>query len=270
MRAASGSMRPSPACAERHASSEWPKADAEVAHHGRVREVALPARNRELVREVAQHRVREAGVALGVLERDRVHLVRHRRGADFAGDDILREVAEGDVAPGVAAQVDQHGVRARDGIAVFRDPVVRLDLRRVLVRHEAEPGDERARLRAPVHRGERRKVGVEVADRPVELAEDLDAAEAGSGTPQARREVRGLLAERGRRRRLAVRPREHRQRGVPRGERRHRVADRADRRQQDALAGFRQHQRVCEVIDVLRRARRSARTRAAAVSRRPL
>ena len=59
--------------------------DAEVAQHGRVGEVALPARHRQLLGEVAQQRVGEAEVAFGVLEVDRVDLVRHRRRADLAG-----------------------------------------------------------------------------------------------------------------------------------------------------------------------------------------
>ena len=60
--------------------------DAEIAQHGRVGEVALPARHRQLVGEMAQQRVGDAEIAFGVLEIDRVHLVRHRRGADLAGD----------------------------------------------------------------------------------------------------------------------------------------------------------------------------------------
>ena len=68
-----------------YASRLWPERHADVAQHGRIGEVALPARDRQLLRQVAQQRVGDAQVALGVLEVDRVHLVRHRRGADLAG-----------------------------------------------------------------------------------------------------------------------------------------------------------------------------------------
>ena len=184
MRAASGSMRARPASAERQASSAVPERHAEVAHDRGVGQVALPARHRQLLGEVPQHRVRESGVALGILEGDGVHLVRHGRRSDLAGDRLLREVAERDVTPGIAAEVDEDRVRPRERVAVGRDPVVRLDLRRVLIHREPEPLDEPARLAAPVVRRVRGDMRVEAADRAIELPEDLDAR--GKIPPRAR------------------------------------------------------------------------------------
>lgn len=103
-------------------------ADAEVAQHGGVGQVALPARDRQLAGQVLEQRVGDAEVALGVLEVDRVDLVRHGRGADLAGHGLLLEIAEGDVAPDVAVEVDEDGVEAGDRIEQLGDVVVRLDL----------------------------------------------------------------------------------------------------------------------------------------------
>src|SRR3546814_12639666 len=72
--------------------------------------VALPAADRQLGGDVFEQRVGDAEVALGVLEVDRLDLVRHGRAADIAGLDRLLEVAQRDIAPDVAAQVDRTGV----------------------------------------------------------------------------------------------------------------------------------------------------------------
>ena len=60
--------------------------DAEIAQHRRVGQVALPARDRQLVGEEAQQGIGQSEIALGIFEVDRIDLVRHGRGADFAGD----------------------------------------------------------------------------------------------------------------------------------------------------------------------------------------
>ncbi len=96
---------------------------------------------------------------------------------------------------------------------------------------------------------------VEVADRAVELAADLDGRELIGLALEPVDEVRELLAERRRRRGLAVRAREHRDVGEL-----VRVCAQLRREllhhgQQHALARVAQHQRVREVVDVLRRAR---------------
>src|SRR6185437_286062 len=83
---------------------------AEIAQHGGVGEIALPAGDGELVREVPQQRVGDAEVALRVLEIDRVDFVRHGRGADLGRGRALLEIAEGDVAPEVAAEIERKSV----------------------------------------------------------------------------------------------------------------------------------------------------------------
>jgi hypothetical protein len=94
-----------------------------------------------------QHRVGQAEVAFGILEVDRIDLVRHGRRADFAGLDLLLEEAERDVAPDVAVEVDQDAVGAGEGVEQFGQRVVRLDLDGVGV--EVRPSDSTKRLAKP-------------------------------------------------------------------------------------------------------------------------
>src|SRR5690606_7385586 len=83
------------------------EADSEVAQYGGIGQVTLPAGNRQFAGQVLQDGVGYPQVAFGVLEVDRVDLVRHGRGADFAGNGLLLEVAERDVAPDVAVEIDE-------------------------------------------------------------------------------------------------------------------------------------------------------------------
>jgi hypothetical protein len=183
---------------------------AEIAQHRRVREVALPARDRQLLDQVAEQRVGEAEVAFGVLEVDRVHLVRHRRRADFAGPGALAEVADRDVAPDVAREVEQDRVEARHRREQFGEAVVRLDLRGVGVPVEPERGHEARAFASQSTVGIGRQMRVVVADRAVDLAEQAHAGDLPALAVQAIGDVRELLAHRRRRGGLAVRAREQR------------------------------------------------------------
>ena len=230
------------------------RTDTEVPERGRVGQVALPARHGQLRREVAEHGAGEPEVALGVLEVDRVDLVRHRRRADLAGDGALRQVAERDVAPDVAAQVDQDGVEAGGRVEQLGDAVVRLDLRRVRVVDEPEGGDEARGHVRPVDVGVGDDVGVEVADRAVDLAEELGLGERASLAAHAVHDVRELLAERGRARGLAVRAREEGDVGRVAGERREGRVQRVDAGEQVLVPPAREQPVPGEVVDVLGRA----------------
>jgi hypothetical protein len=117
-------------------------ADTEVAQNRRVGEIALPARDRQLCGQMPQDGVRDPEVAFGVLEVDRVDLVRHGRGADLARDGALLEIAERDVAPEVAREVDQDGVEAREGVEQLRHVIMGLDLGGVGVPGQPERLDE--------------------------------------------------------------------------------------------------------------------------------
>ena len=52
-------------------------AGAEVTQHGGIGQIALPAGDGQLLCEVREHSVGYAEITLGILEINRVHLVRH-------------------------------------------------------------------------------------------------------------------------------------------------------------------------------------------------
>ncbi len=227
-----------------------------VAQHRAVGEVALPAADRQLLRQMRQQRVGQAEVALGVLEVDRVHLVRHGRRTDFAFLEPLLEVTQAHIAPDVARPVDQDRVGARDRVEQLGHPVVRLDLDRVRIEAQAQRIlDHAAAERLPVEIGPGSQVRVVVAHRAVHLGQRPHLGDARARMLQARRNVGDLLAERGRRRRLAMRAAEHRHVGQRMCHRRELDQQRVERRQQHRLARRRQHQRMAHVVDVLAGAR---------------
>ena len=144
----------------------WPKATP------RLRSTVLSVRSR-WKREIgsfslmcAKQRVGDAEVAFGVLEVDRVDLVRHRARADSRRRCLLREVAEADVAPGVARPVDQDRVAALDRVEQLGDRVVRLDLGRVGVELQAEPLLDDAAREAPPSRARDRRRRARCSCRP--------------------------------------------------------------------------------------------------------
>ena len=53
--------------------------DAEIPQHSRIRQITLPARNRQLVGEMPQQHIGDAEIAFGVFKINRIDLVRHGR-----------------------------------------------------------------------------------------------------------------------------------------------------------------------------------------------
>ena len=98
-------------------------------------------------------------------------------------------------------------------------------------------------------------VGVEVAHCAVHLAEDLDAGDLASLPNQAAHEDGYFLAERGGRRGLAVGAREHRLFGEALGQGAQAPDHAVELREQQLVAQVAKHERVGEIVDVLRRAR---------------
>src|SRR5690554_2914128 len=149
-------------------------------------------------------------VAFGVLEIDRVDLVRHGRGANFTGYGLLLEVAQGDIAPHVPVEVDQNGIETGHRIEQLGDVVVGLDLGGVGV--EGQPQavfDEAAGVGLPVNLGVGGQVGVVVAHRAVDLAQQRHALHLGNLPLQAVHHVGHLLAQSGGGGGLAVGTGEH-------------------------------------------------------------
>ncbi|MPN29034.1 hypothetical protein SDC9_176482 [bioreactor metagenome] len=112
------------------------KADTHIAQHGRVCQIALHARHRQLFREMAEHRVGNPEIAFSILEIDRVHLVGHGRGADFTLFQLLLEVTQRDVHPDIATGIEQYGVGTSRGVEQFGHGVVRFDLNGVGVERQ--------------------------------------------------------------------------------------------------------------------------------------
>ena len=162
---------------------------ADIAQYRRIGEIALPARNRQFGGEVMQQRIGDAEVAFRIFEIDGVDLVRHGRGTDFARHGALAQVAEGNVAPAVTREIDENGVDGGKRVAVLAYPVVRFDLRGVLVQDQALRLDESAADRGPVDLRQRRDMRVVVADGAIPLREDFHLVETGTRAAQARHHV---------------------------------------------------------------------------------
>ncbi|MNM73172.1 hypothetical protein D3C81_848900 [compost metagenome] len=228
------------------------EADTEVAQYGGVGQVALPAGDRQLARQVLEQCVGDAQVAFGVLEVDRVDLVRHGRRTDFASDGALFEITQGDVAPDVAVEVDQDGVEAGDRVEQLGNVVVRFDLRGVRVEAQAQlVFDEGAGVGFPVDLRVGRQVGVVVADSAVDLAQQRNGSDLSDLALQTVNHVRQFFAQGGRRGRLTVGARQHWHVGEADGQFADGVGGLAHQRQHHVITAFAQHQGVGQVVDVL-------------------
>ena len=228
---------------------------AHVAQHGAVGQVALPAADGQLFREVAQQCVGQAQVAFGVFKVDRVDLVRHGAGANLAGLQALLEVAQAHIAPDVAREVYQNGVGARHGIKQLGHVVVRLDLDAVGLEREAQAQglgrfDDLLAEGFPVKVGPGREVGVVVAHGAVHLAQDLDGGNALAGGLQAHEHVGHFLAHGGGAGGLAVRAAEHGHVGKGVGHFAQFEDDAVQPRQHHLVAARAQLQGVAGVVDV--------------------
>jgi hypothetical protein len=106
-------------------------------------------------------------------------------------------VAEGDVAPDIAGEIQQHRVGAGHGVEELAHVVVRFDLRRVGVLLEAQAGDEDGTKGGPVDVRVGRQVGVVVADGPVHLPEQLHARDPVALALQAQQHIGEFLAKGG-------------------------------------------------------------------------
>ena len=171
MRCGSASTLASPRPSELQAISVCPSATP------RLRSTVESVRSRcqretGSFRRSGEQRIGDTAVAFRILEVDRVDLVRHGRGADLAGHRALAQVAQRDVAPDVARQVDEDHVDRGERIAVLADPVVRLDLRGQGLYSSPSELDEARATAGQSSAGQRADVGVEVADRAIPLAED--------------------------------------------------------------------------------------------------
>ena len=138
----------------------------------------------------------DAEVAFGVFEVDRIDLVRHRGGTDFAFLELLLEEVHRDVAPNVAVEVDEDRVGALDFMEEFGHVVVRFDLDRVRVENRAQTFfNDLARMGFPVVVGVGDEVRVVVADGAIHLRVDANVANRFNDAGKAHGDVGKFLAD---------------------------------------------------------------------------
>lgn len=101
----------------------------DVALGGRIGQIALPTGFHQRGGEGVEQRTADLEVGFGVLETNRVDLVRHGGGTSGTLDWHLGEHAAGDVHPHVHAQVVHDAVGVGDGGVQLGLPVVAFDLR---------------------------------------------------------------------------------------------------------------------------------------------
>jgi len=87
-----------------------------VTEYGRVGQVTLETRYRQLAGKVFQDGIRHTQVTFRIFKVNRVHLMRHRTGAYFTRFDFLLEVFHRDVLPEVTVHVNHNGIDALHGI----------------------------------------------------------------------------------------------------------------------------------------------------------
>jgi len=160
-------------------------------------------------------------------------------------------VADGDISPDVAVEVDEDGVEPGDGVEELCDVVVRLNLGGVRVPGEAEALYELLAELLPVNVGVGDHVGVEAAGRAVDLGEDRGLLYFLKLPFHAVADVGHLLADGGRGGRLPVGPRKHRNMGIAVGKLTDLLNDFGDLGNEHLVAAVLQHECVGVVVDVL-------------------
>src|SRR5690606_24271835 len=232
-----------------HAVSET---NPQVSQHSGVGQVPLPARDRQLAGQVLENGVGDTQVAFGVFEVDRVDLVRHGRGANLASDGLLLEVAQGDITPDVPVEIDQDGIEPGHSVIQLGDIIVRLDLRSVGVEGQAEGlFDELPGVGLPIQLRVGRQVGIVIAYRAVDLAQQGNILHLADLPLEAVNHVGQFLAQGSRRGRLTVGARQHGHVGKHDRQRADLISQAAHQRQYYLVPTTAQHQGVGEVVDVL-------------------
>ena len=197
------------------------------------------------------HRIGQTEVAFGILEVDRVHFMRHGGRADFAGNGLLFEMVERDIAPHVTIEINQDGVEAGDAVKQFGDIVVRFNLGGVRVPLDTQRGDELFAELVPVNFRVGGDVGVIVPHRAVDFAKNFNLIQLTILALHTVSDVRHLFTHGGRRGRLAVGAGKQRDIAILYRQVLNRVDQLAPVWQDHFVAGGFQHQRVGQIVDVL-------------------
>ena len=225
---------------------------ADVALYGGIRQIPLKAGNGQFHGQEGEYGVCHAQVALGILEIDGVHLVRHGRGTHLVLVDFLAEILHGNIGPDVAAKVNQDGVDAPQAVEQGSQVVVVLDLGGGEGPVQAQRGYESVAESNPVDIRISHLVGVHVARSAAELGGIRQAGKLAKLLFEPHHEDLEFLAHAGRGSRLAVCLGQHRDvlPGFCIGL--ENVQNFLQHRQIDLFHGFLEHQWLGGVVDVLR------------------
>ena len=177
--------------------------------------------------------------------------MRHGGRAHFARFHFLLEIAQRNIAPHIAVEINQNGVDARDGLEKFRHIIMRLDLDGVGVERKPQAALHKGlAMRFPIHIGISHHVRIVIAHRAVDFAQKFLRLDLADLALQAIKHIGDFLAQRGGGGRLAVGAAHHRHRGQIVRQRLQLGGDFGQMRQQHLLARLLQHQRVGKVVDV--------------------
>ena len=141
-------------------------------------------------------------------------------------------------------------MKRESAVEVLRHVVVRFDLRGIQVVAETQRLDEGARHRWPVHFRVRGDVCIEIADRAVELTENLHFSKCVALPFETLRDVGEFLAHRGGRGRLPMRSAQHRDIRERNRVRVYRIDQQSHLRQNESVTCILQRERVREIVDV--------------------
>ena len=178
--------------------------------------------------------------------------MRHRGRTHLARLHLLLEIAEGNIAPHIAVEINQNSIDAGNGLEKLRHIIVRLDLNRVRI--ERQPQillDKTAAMPLPIHIGIRNHMGIVIAHRAIDFAQKFLSGKLLRLTFQTIQHIGDLLAQSRRRGRLPVRTAHHRHRRQLMRQRAQLIRHLGQLRQQNLIARLAQHQSVRQIIDVL-------------------
>ena len=98
--------------------------------------------------------------------------MRHRGRTHLARLHFLLEIAEGNIAPHIAVEIDQNRIDAGNGLEKLRHIIVRLDLNRVRIERQPQIFlDKTAAMPLPIHIGIRNHMSIVIAHRAIDFAQ---------------------------------------------------------------------------------------------------
>ena len=181
-----------------------------IPENSRVCQITLETRNRKFHGEECQYGICHSEIALSVLEVDRIHLMRHCRRSHLVLVHLLAEILHRNICPDVAAQVYENSVDTPQAVKNRSKIVIMFNLRSRERAPQTKGSHEIISESHPVNVRECHLVGVHVAGRTAELGRICELRELPELLLETYLVHLEFLAEPGRRSRLPVGLRKHR------------------------------------------------------------